>query len=244
MNKETEKSQNTESTREVEMDKIEDDRTRDEVHEQLSGQTKLVTDQGLTADKFCVSEPWIDSNRLTEEEEEELSGIPIEYDMKAEEIIPGMRAFQRKVSFKKNVIYTAILAVLSGLYLQAIFKDPSYTTGMLMLALCIAVIAIIWVNPELHIRRTVAAIEQEHMTFKLEISEIGILILEESGKYLVRYSTPSVSVIELKNAFTVCVSREKVFIVPKRCIAPEKLDEIRQRMKNGLKDRYLDKSDK
>ena len=219
-----------------------DDRTNDEVHEQLSGQTKLVTDQGLTADKDCVSDPWIDSNRLSEEEEEELSGIPIEYDMKKEEVVPGMRAFQHKVSFKKNLIYTVILAVLAALYLQGIIRDPSYTTGIILFGLCLLVILMIWYSPEQHIRRTVKAIELEHMTFRLEVSEVGILILEESGKYLVRYSTPGVSVIELDNCFTVCVSREKVFVIPKRCIEPEKMDEIRRRMKDGLGDRYEDKT--
>ena len=223
-------------------DDLADDRTNDEVHEQISGQTKLVTDQGLTADKYCVSEPWIDSNCLSEEEEEELSGIPIEYEMKKEEVVPGMRAFQHKVSFKKNMIYTVILAVLAALYLHGIIKDPSYTTGIILFGLCLLVILMIWYSPEQHIRRTVKAIESEHMTFRLEISEVGILILEESGKYLVRYSTPGVSVIELDNCFTVCVSREKVFVIPKRCIEPEKMDEIRRRMKDGLGDRYEDKT--
>ncbi len=219
-----------------------DDRTNDEVHEQLSGQTKLVTDQGLTADQYCVSEPWIDSNRLSEEEEEELSGIPVEYDMTKEEVVPGMRAFQRKVSFKKNLIYTVILAVLAALYLQAVVKNPGYTAGMVLLGLCLLVILLIWYSPEQHIRNTVKAIEKEKMTFHLEISEIGILILEESGKYLVRFSTPGVSVIELENSFTVCVSKEKVFIIPKRCIPSENLEEIRRRMKEGLGDRYEDKT--
>ena len=33
-----------------------------------SGHAKLVTDQGLTADKYAVSKPWIESDRLSEEE--------------------------------------------------------------------------------------------------------------------------------------------------------------------------------
>ena len=37
----------------------------------------------------------------------------------------------------------------------------------------------------------------------------------------------------------VCVSREKVFIIPKRCIRPEDMDEIRRRMQQGLGDRYV-----
>ena len=107
-------------------EQLKETRNRDEIHEELSGQTKLVTDQGLTADQYSVSDPWIDSNRLSEEEEEELSGILVEYDMRKEEIVPGMKAFQHKVSFRKNLIYTVILSVLTVLYYQAVFRNPDY----------------------------------------------------------------------------------------------------------------------
>ena len=220
-------------------EQLKETRNRDEIHEELSGQTKLVTDQGLTADQYSVSDPWIDSNRLSEEEEEELSGILVEYDMRKEEIVPGMKAFQHKVSFRKNLIYTVILAALTVLYYQAVFRNPDYDIGKVLGALCLFVILMIWYLPVRHIRNTVKAVEGEHMTYRLEISEIGFLILEDSGKYLVRFSTPSVSVIELPLCFTVCVSREKVFIIPKRCIRPEDMDEIRRRMQQGLGDRYV-----
>ena len=65
-----------------------------------------------------------------------------------------------------------------------------------------------------------------------------ILILEGEGKYLVRYSTPSVAVIELPNVYTICVTKEKVFIIPKRCVPAEVKDEVERRMKEGLGDRY------
>ena len=159
-------------------EQLKETRTRDEIHEDLSGQTKLVTDQGLTADQYSVSDPWIDSNRLSEEEEEELSGILVEYDMKKEEIVPGMRAFQHKVSFRKNLIYTVVLTVLTILYYQAVLRNPDYDIGKVLGALCLFVILMIWYMPVRHIRNTVKAVESEHMTYRLEISEVGFLILE------------------------------------------------------------------
>lgn len=203
------------------------------------GETRLVTDQGLTADEYCVSDPWIDSSRLSDEEEEELSGILIEYDMKKEEVVPALKAFQRKVSFRKNVLYTAVLAVLAALYYYQVWNKPDYDLGKVLGSLCLFVILMIWYLPGRHIKSTVQAIEKDPMTYRLEVSEVGILILENGGKYLVRYSTPSVSVIELPNVFTVCVSKEKVFIIPKRCVPENQIDEVRRRMKDGLKDRYV-----
>lgn len=204
-----------------------------------AGDTKLVTGQGLTADEYVLAEPTIESRLLSEDEEEELSGIPIAYDMKAEEVIPALKAFQHKVSFRKNLIYTAILAVLAVLYYWQVWHNPDYNMGKLLGALCLFVILMIWYLPTRHIKATVQAIESDPATYHLEISDVGILILENGGKYLVRYSTPSVSVIELPEVFTVCVSKEKVFIIPKRCVPADQLDEVRRLMKDGLGSRYI-----
>lgn len=207
-----------------------------------TGHTRLVTNQGLTADKYAVSQPWIESDRLSEEEEAELSGIEIQYDMKKEEIVPGMKAFQHRVSFKKNMIYTAILAVIVVLYAQAVWTDPSYDTGKLFIGIAIFVMFMLWFMPARHIQNTVKAIESEAATYRLTVTPVGILIPDGDGKYLVRYSTPAMAVIELPNAFTICVSREKVFIVPKRCIPPEQMPEVKRMMKQGLQERYLERN--
>lgn len=206
-----------------------------------SGHAKLVTDQGLTADKYAVSKPWIESDRLSEEEEAEIGGVEIEYDMRKEEIVPGMKAFQRKVAFKKNMIYTAILAVIAILYGQAVWVDPSYDMGKVFIGISVFVIFMLWFMPYRHIQNTVKAIESDPAQYKLTVTPIGILIPEGGGSYLIRYSAPEFSAVELENAFTLCVSREKVFIVPKRCVLPEKFSEVRQMLKDGLKERYQEK---
>ncbi len=206
-----------------------------------SGHAKLVTDQGLTADKYAVSKPWIESDRLSEEEEAEIGGVEIEYDMRKEEIVPGMKAFQRKVAFKKNMIYTAILAVIAILYGQAVWVDPSYDMGKVFIGISVFVIFMLWFMPYRHIQNTVKAIEADPAQYKLTVTPVGILIPEGGGSYLIRYSSPEFSAVELENAFTLCVSREKVFIVPKRCVLPEKFSEVRQMLKDGLKERYQEK---
>ena len=206
-----------------------------------AGHAKLVTDQGLTADKYAVSKPWIESDRLSEEEEAEIGGVEIEYDMRKEEIVPGMKAFQRKVAFKKNMIYTAILAVIAILYGQAVWTDPSYDMGKVFIGISVFVIFMLWFMPYRHIQNTVKAIEADPAQYKLTVTPVGILIPEGGGSYLIRYSSPEFSAVELANAFTLCVSREKVFIVPKRCVLPEKFSEVRQMLKDGLKERYQEK---
>lgn len=215
-----------------------EDEDRDEAPSRHSGPTKLVTDQGLTGDKYYVSEPWVDSDELDEEEEEDLSGIEIHYDLQPEEAKAAMLAFQKKVLYKKNIFYTIILAILGLLYLQAVVRNPDYAMGKVLGVLSVAVIGLLWYLPFRHIQQTVKGIEASKDTFTIEISDVGFLIREESGKYLIRYRTPTVSVIELAEVFVVCVSREKMFAIPKRCVPEGQMEEIKALMKGGLGEKY------
>ena len=203
-----------------------------------AGHTRLVTEQGLTADQYAVSKPWLESDRLSEEEEAEIGGVEIEYDLKREEVAPGLRAFQRRVSFKKHMIYTAILLVVAALYAQAVWTRPDYDLGKVMFGISVFVLFMLWFLPWRHIQATVKAIESDPARFKLTVTPVGILLPEDGGQYLIRYSAPEFAAVELENAFTLCVSREKVFILPKRCVPPEKMDEVRQMLKDGLRERY------
>ena len=84
---------------------------------------KVVTAQGLDAEQYDVSKPWIDGEKV--EEEDELHGIEIKYDLAGEEVKKALKVFQKKTIFKKNLIYTAVLVILFILYLQMLFKDPT-----------------------------------------------------------------------------------------------------------------------
>ena len=198
----------------------------------------LVTSQGLSGDKYEVSEPWVDSHRLDEEEEEEISGILIQYDLQPDEVTAALKAFQKKTVFKKNLIYTIILVVLALLYLQAVIRNPDYTMGKVLGVFSVLVIGLLWYVPARRIRLTAKGVAVSQDTFTIEVSDVGFLIREESGKYLIRYRTPSVSVIELPAVFVVCVSREKVFAIPKRCVPEDQMEEIRTLMKDGLGEKY------
>ena len=203
-----------------------------------SGHTRLVTGQGLTADRYGGT-PAIESERLSEEEEAEIGGIEVAYDLRKEEIVPGMRAFQHQVSFKKNLIYSALLIVIAVLYGQAVWVNPDYDMGKVFFGLSLFVLFMLWFMPYLHIRNTVKALEGEKMDFKLTVTPVGILIPDGDGQFLVRYSTPAAAAVELDNCFSLCVSREKVFILPKRCIPPEQLPQLKEMLQGGLRERYI-----
>ena len=141
--------------------------------ENLVKEEKVVTAQGLDAEQYDVSKPWVDGEKV--EEEDELHGIEIKYDLAGEEVKKALKVFQRKTIFKKNLIYTAVLAILFLLYLQMLFKDPGSTVAKILAPLCIAVIGFIWYLPARHIKATAQAVELNNDTFRIEICTEGIL---------------------------------------------------------------------
>lgn len=197
---------------------------------------KVVTAQGLDAEQYDVSKPWVDGEKV--EEEDELHGIEIKYDLAGEEVKKALKVFQRKTIFKKNLIYTAVLAILFLLYLQMLFKDPGSTVAKILAPLCIAVIGFIWYLPARHIKATAQAVELNNDTFRIEICTEGILLNEQSGKYLISYNKPTTKCIELKEIFVICVSQKQVFAIPKRCIPADQIDEVKRLLKEGLRDKY------
>lgn len=204
--------------------------------ENLVKEEKVVTAQGLDAEQYDVSKPWVDGEKV--EEEDELHGIEIKYDLAGEEVKKALKVFQRKTIFKKNLIYTAVLAILFLLYLQMLFKDPGSTVAKILAPLCIAVIGYIWYLPARHIKATAQAVELNNDTFRIEICTEGILLNEQSGKYLISYNKPTTKCIELKEIFVICVSQKQVFAIPKRCIPADQIDEVKRLLKEGLRDKY------
>lgn len=197
---------------------------------------KIVTAQGLDAEQYDVSKPWVDGEKV--EEEDELHGIEIKYDLAGEEVKKALKVFQKKTIFKKNLIYTVVLAILFLLYLQMLYKDPTSTTAKVLAPLCIVVIGFIWYLPARHIKVTAQAVELNNDTFRIEICSEGILLNEQNGKYLIAYNKPTTKCIELKEIFVICVSQKQVFAIPKRCIPADQIDEVKRLLKEGLRDKY------
>ena len=205
--------------------------------EEMTEEPKTVKiSQGLTAEQYDNSEPMIEG-----EEDPDISGIEVHYDLREEEVKLALKAFQKKMVFKKNVIYTIALIVLGVMYLVSVLNNPDYTMGYILGALSIVIIGLIWYLPVRHIRLTAKAVGAANDTFFIEVCEQGFLLREGDGKYLIGYDKPMVSVVELPELFVICVTKEKMFALPKRCIEPEKMDEIKALMKAGLGDKYAER---
>ena len=94
---------------------------------------------------------------------------------------------QKKQIYKRNIIYTAILAVIFVLYLITVIRNPGYGLGMIMLALSAAVIVVIWMMAWRYRSSQAKAVSQVKEDFNMTVYENGIP--RPSGKTVI--SPPS-----------------------------------------------------
>ena len=196
---------------------------------------QIVPGQGINTDKFDVSEPWLDGKRV----DESVKGLEIAYTLRGDEVREALKYFQKKTIYRKNAIFTVILAVVAVFYAQAIFTDPSYTLGYIMLVLALAVIWFLWFMPARHIKSASEAADLNgEEPYRIEICPQGLLMPKDNARYLVGFDRPAVRAAELPDMYLIIASREKLFALPKRCIPPAHQQELERMLREALGPRY------
>ncbi len=195
---------------------------------------QIVPEQGISTDRYDVSEPWLDGKKV----DDSVTGIKIHYDLTGDEVKTALRYFQKGALYRKNTIFTVILAVIAILYGQAIFKNPEYTMGYIMLVLSLSVIFFMWFMPARYIKSAAQAAELAHDSYELEFCQQGMLMPQEDGKYLVSFTQSAIRATEFPTYYLIIASKEKVFVLPKRCIPEEDQQELTAILKDALGARY------
>lgn len=165
--------------------------------------------------------------------------IRIEYSFTGEEIKNGLRVFQRETMFKKNMIYTLVLAAFFGIYSFSAFqKDPNALTIFICI-MCISIMAFIWYMPWNHRRLTARAVDgaQDTLSFVMFIYPTGIRINEEKGSCAMQFGKEINKIAETEESFLFFAGKERLFVLPKRFVADE--EAVRGCLKAGMGGKYL-----
>ncbi len=167
--------------------------------------------------------------------------IFIEYDQTPSEAGDALLVFQKKMLYRKNYIYTALLAILAVLYVHQVIKQPDYTTGILLLMLCLVVLVGIWFLPYHHRRRVRKAVEQVHTPYSIKFVEDKVVVpsREEGVEDLeIFYEDNQLEAIENDTMFILMLSRQTLFAVPKRCMSDTQVSEVSAILEKGLRKLY------
>lgn len=167
--------------------------------------------------------------RMGDKEDTSLPHIPVSYNLTEEEVETGMKAFQKKHLFKRNLIFTILFGLVLVFYLIDLFLRTPSTVTYLGTIVCIAVVFIIWYNPVRHRKQVAKAMAQIEEPFTMDIYDEYIFVKEENGGFRIMYNNPSNFILNQKDKYIISVGKERIYILPKRCLDEEQQAGINQK---------------
>lgn len=227
----------------MESNKIE--KTEQETDElEVQQQTETEESVSPVSHGSVTSDAYDMESEYSEDEADEFSektGIKVDYTFTGDEVRQGLKLFQKETVYKKNIIYTLILAAIFGVYMIGMATQGGINGFTAFICvMCVSLIALLWYLPLVHVSKTAKSIDQNPvMEFSMEIYDTGVRIREENGSFILHYGKEITKVIETGTLFLLCAGKERLFVVPKRCTG-DQTDAVRDFLKPGIgEEKYL-----
>lgn len=173
-------------------------------------------------------------------EDENEKHVKIEYNLTPKEVDESLKLFQKKNLYKRNMVYTVCCLIITVIsFLDLAFFGQKKTFDCLFIGVSLAIIFIVWYNLKYYRKKVCKAFESEDLNFNMNVYPDYIFIKELEGGVKLRYSNYKTKVYEQTDKFIISVSKERIYIIPKRCIDEKTKKEIINYFKSGLKDRFI-----
>lgn len=193
-----------------------------------------------------LTEPYDNNVKMTENEDAfaVFAGqkqVPIDYTLKGEEVALGLLRFQKKVVYKKNWIYTVVLAIIFVIYVIKLVINPNDGLGYFLCILSLALIGFIWLLPYNHRRKMAKTIAENKEQFRMTVCEKGLIAgVDETASYIFFENEP-VEAFVYPDMLVFSICKEKIFVVPRRCMDDTQWEEAKALLKAGLtEERYTE----
>ena len=173
------------------------------------------------------------TDRYDENPFEGKEGVEIRYNLEATEVKKALFLLQKEQIFTRNIIYTVILAVIFVLYLINVITEP-YSMGFFMMAVCLGVIFMIWMMAYRSRSAQAKAVTMVDHDFTMTVFDTGILVHQENGDFRALFSEKGFFVRELDDLFLLDLSRQRVYLLPKRCLSDEQVSYLREAFKENF----------
>lgn len=193
---------------------------------------------GVETEEYDIL-PELDPHDDLKDELAQKEGIELTYSFNGEEVEEGLTVYQSAVLRKKNLVYSVILLAVFFVYMVNIIKNPGEAFSVFLATMCIAVLGFIWILPKLHVKKTAKAANLEELKFSMVVYDNCIKIGEENGSYIVAYNKEISNIFETANLYLICAGKERLFILPKRCVPRETEGKLQEIFKTAMAEKYI-----
>lgn len=169
----------------------------------------------------------------------EKEGISFRYTFNGAEVAEGLRIFQKETIYKRNMLYTALLLVLFIVYLYSSVKDPTQFMNTFLCVICVVFIGFIWYVPFSHLKKTAKAADTTALEFNMTVYDNCIEMGEENGSFVMLFNKEITKIFETSKLFLICAGKERMFVLPKRCLENGQVNQLKDIFKKEMKDKYI-----
>lgn len=166
--------------------------------------------------------------------------LNVDYDLTGEEIKTGLYSYHKKLFNKRYTVYSCIFGIIFLNYIFVFIKDPSNIISVIIVLISILAVSFMWFNLYIQRRSAVKAIDMlDDRNFNMQIHDNFIKICSSESVDKFDYIQNFVEVIEDFDKFIISVKKEKIYIIPKRCIEQTDIEKIKNIFKEKLNEKYV-----
>ena len=152
--------------------------------------------------------------------------IQCEYTLTADEVREAFAAAGKlKFSVRKAAIQSGLLLLCAGLFAYYLWHAPDRLVNYLVIAVALGTIAIIWIMPRRAERRMVEGAVTGQMTRLTLSRETAHVYIPETNFNWSISLAETLSVLNTPNLFILRLADKRLFVVPKRAIQHESMDQ-------------------
>lgn len=173
------------------------------------------------------------------DENQDLPHREFKYNLTGEDVREGLKRFQKQYGKTRKIVYTALCGVIIVINLiDMIFNQNLNPLSYLFVGVAIAVLFVVWNNPKMHRNKIAKAVESDDINFTMCIYDEHVFIREQDGGLKIKYDDEKNRFFETKERFIICNGKERIYILPKRCITDNDISFIRSKFEI-LEERFV-----
>lgn len=192
---------------------------------------------------------------MENEVKESIKLTELRYTITVDDYDKAFHEVQKKFEFGRNTIFTVLVGIVGILNLiTAIQKYPDNNNNVMLVAICIAFIAILWVMPfkrRKTLREALSTIEDDSYETEVYDDKIKICVVPkinpetnepfEVSPKIIFYETDLPYVIEIPDEFIIYIKKQMFYVIPKRFLSEEQIETVRKEFSEKAKKFYPQK---
>lgn len=173
------------------------------------------------------------------ENEQQPQPLYIKFTLNPREIYAAVKTAQFRRNRLLRMAQTVLLGIVFVLYLQAVWVDPTYVTGIMLSILSLFVLAAVWLVPLFQARSAFKQAADQSLDYEMEFDDADYTVTEARGENTLYYH--ETQAVETDALILLIVRRTKLFCIPKRAVEEQALKDIKALLKARLDDDYKGK---